>query len=57
MSGERALTFAHSLAIIIPVETAGGLGVVVTCNFPKVEITGSNPAARSFVKDGTRKTV
>ena len=28
-------------------ENASGFGVVVTCNFPKVEITGSNPVTRS----------
>ena len=28
-------------------ENTSGFGVVVTCNFPKVEITGSNPVTRS----------
>src|SRR5260370_19012495 len=29
-------------------KAARGFGVVVTCNFPKVEITGSTPVTRSL---------
>src|SRR6266699_3533693 len=44
------LTFLHPSAIIQHVNRirTSGFGVVATCNFPKVEITGSTPVTRSL---------